>query len=396
MHRLWLAAVVAALPLQAQVATPDQPIIGPLPAAPPERFLPEPPGVSVEVFASGLEAIWGLQFAPDGRLFLTERPGRIRVVSADGRLDAQPWAVIDSVNARGEGGLLGLALHPDFASQPWVYVMYTARKGDVIVNRVSRFRDTNGRAADEEILLDDLAAATNHNGGRIRFGPDGMLYIAAGDAGQRNLAQDLNDPAGSILRITPEGQVPPDNPWTGNPIWAMGLRNPNGLAFRPADGTLFAADHGPTSEWRALQIRDHDEINVIRKGANYGWPRAVGAPGVEGLEDPLLAWVPSTAPGDLIFYDAALMPDFRGDLFFSTLRGESLIRMRFEDAANPNRVTAIERWFNTAVRGESVYGRLRGMTIGPDGALYVGTSNRDGRGQPRPGDDRVLRIRPAP
>lgn len=393
MRRSYLVAVLVTAPLHAQVAT-DRPTVGPLPPAPDERFIPEPPGVTVEIYASGLETVWGLQFAPDGRLFLTERPGRIRVVSRDGQLASEPWAVIDNVNASGEGGLLGLALHPDFANEPWVYVMYTARTNGGIVNRVSRFREENGTAGAEDIILDDLPAARNHNGGRIRFGPDGMLYVAAGDAGQRHRAQQLESPAGAILRLTPEGDVPADNPWPENPIWAMGLRNPNGLAFRPSDGALFAADHGPSGEWRDLEIRDHDEINLIRKGANYGWPRAVGAPRVEGLVDPLLAWVPSTAPGDLVFYDASLMPDYRGDLFFSTLRAEALIRLRFEDAANPNRVTSIERWFNTGVRGESVYGRLRGMTVGPDGALYVGTSNRDGRGDPRSGDDRVLRIVP--
>ncbi|HSA54985.1 MAG TPA: PQQ-dependent sugar dehydrogenase [Gemmatimonadaceae bacterium] len=386
------AMLLAGSPALAQTAQP--PRIGELPPAPAERYVPEPPGIAVTVFASGLEAIWSLQFAPDGRLFLTERPGRIRVVTRTGRLDETPWATVDAVNTRGEGGLLGLALHPRFAEEPWVYVMYTARKNGGIVNRVVRVREVDGRGANVEVVLDDLPAATNHNGGRLRFGPDGMLYVGAGDAYVPERAQDRSSPAGAILRLTPEGRVPDDNPWRGNPIWALGLRNPNALAFRPRDGVLFAGDHGPTSEWRNLGIRDRDELNIVRKGANYGWPVVVGAPALAGFVDPLLAWDPSAPPGDLVFYDAALLPALRGDLFLSTLRAEALIRIRFGDTSKPDRVTAIERWFNSAPRGMSVYGRLRGLTVGPDGALYVGTSNRDGRGQPRPGDDRVLRIGP--
>lgn len=277
--------------------------------------------------------------------------------------------------------------------------MYTVQKGDEVANRVSRFRKVGGRSAREEVLLDDLPADRNHNGGRIRFGPDGMLYIGAGDARERTRAQNLDIPAGAILRITPEGEVPPDNPWSGNPIWAYGLRNPHGLAFRPSDGALFVADHGPTGEWRDPRIGAYDEINIIRKGGNHGWPLVVGASGKPEFVDPLLAWIPSVPPGDLAFYDRDLMPELNGDLFFSTLMSEALIRIRFQDPADPDRVTAIERWFNTRIwrpggRGVTVYGRLRGMTVGPDGALYVGTSNRDGRREPLPGDDRVLRIVP--
>lgn len=395
LRRSIIATGLALASSYASAQATEPPTIGDLPPSPAETFAPHPPGIAVSVFVSGLEAVWSLQFAPDGRLFLTERPGRIRVVHRDGGLDEIPWARVESADTRGEGGLLGLALHPRFPEEPWVYVMYTARKGDGLVNRVARYREVEGRGTNPEIMIDDLPAATNHNGGRLRFGPDGMLYIGAGDAYVPELAQDRASPAGAILRVTPEGRVPHDNPWPGNPIWAMGLRNPNAMAFRPRDGVFFAGDHGPTSEWRNLGIRDRDEINIIRRGANYGWPVAVGAPALPGFVDPLLAFDPSAPPGDLVFYDAALLPDLRGDLFLSTLRAEALIRIRFQDPADPDRVTSIERWFNTAPRGHSVHGRLRSLTVGPDGALYVGTSNRDGRGAARPGDDRVLRIAPA-
>lgn len=372
------------------VPTPP-PIVGDLPQSPVERYLPSPAGIRVDTWLTGLGAVWSLAFAPDGRLFLTEKPGRVRVVTG-GQIDPRPWAIVNAVPPGGEGGLMGLALHPAFSREPWVYVMYTTSRDGRLINRVSRFRETAGRAGAETVVLDDLPAALNHNGGRILFGPDGMLYVSAGDAYHPMTAQNPASHSGAILRVTPEGKVPPDNPWPGQPAWAIGLRNPNGLAFRPSDSTLFAGDHGPTSEW--FNLRDRDELNVIRKGANYGWPIVVASGRQSGYIDPILSWIPSTPPGALLFYDADLFPALKSDLFYSSLAGQALLRIRFEDSSDRNRVTAIERWFNTGPRGESVYGRLRALAVGPDGAIYVGTSNTDGRGRPRVDDDRVLRLVP--
>ena len=323
-------------------------------------------------------------------LFLTEKAGRIRVIGPDGRLDPEPWVTVEDVTAEiRENGLNGLALHPQFPDEPWVYVMYTVeRGGDEVTNRVSRFREVDGRGADEDVILDDIPGATNHNGGRIKFGPDGMLYIGTGDARDRTRAQNLDNVGGSILRLTPDGGVPADNPWPGNPIWAYGFRNPLGIAFRQGDGQLFVADHGPTTEWEP-RIGAFDEINIVAKGANYGWPRVVGAPGVEGLVDPILSWIPSVPPGDMVFHD--------GHLYVTALWSEALVRVSFEDASDRNRVTRVERWFNSrvwrdGVMSESLYRRVRALAVGPDGALYMGTSNRDGRLEPEPYDDRVLRI----
>jgi len=373
-----------------QAAVDDRPILGNLPVFPLETYHLNPPGVTVETFLEGLDVVWSLEFARDGRLFLTEKAGRVRVVSPEGVLDPAPWVTVDRVTAEiRENGLNGMALHPDFPDQPWVYVMYTVEgDGEAVTNRVSRFREVNGRGADEQIILDDIPGATNHNGGRIKFGPDGMLYIGAGDARDRNRAQNLSNVGGSILRLTPEGDVPADNPWPGNPIWAYGFRNPLGIAFRPGDDALFVADHGPTTEWEP-RIGAFDEIDIVTKGANYGWPRVVGAPGVDGFIDPILSWIPSVPPGDMTFHN--------GDLYVSALWSEALVRIRFKDPANPNRVTAVDRWFNSrvwrdGVPSESLYRRLRALTVGPDGALYLGTSNRDGRLEPEPYDDRVLRI----
>jgi quinoprotein glucose dehydrogenase len=346
--------------------------------------------VTVDTVAQGLDVVWSLEFAADGRLFLTEKAGRVRIISPEGVLDPTPWLTVQNVAAEiRENGLNGLALHPRFPAEPWIYVMYTVDgAGDEVTNRVSRFREVNGRGAEEQILLDDIPGATTHNGGRLRFGPDGMLYIGTGDARVRGRAQDLNNVGGSLLRLTPEGEVPADNPWPGSPIWAYGFRNPLGIAFRPDDGTLFVADHGPTTEWEP-RIGAFDEINIIEKGQNYGWPRVVGAPGVDGYVDPILSWIPSVPPGDLIFHN--------GDLYLSALWSEALIRIRFQDPSDPNRVTAVERWFNERIwrdgePSESLYRRLRALAVGPDGALYLGTTNRDGRFEPEPFDDRVLRI----
>ncbi len=377
---------------------------------PPESFHPEPDGVEVTVVAEGLEVIWGMEFAPDGRLFLTERPGRVRVVDAEGRLHPEPWLHLPEVADEGEGGLMGLALHPEFPGEPWVYLMYTADTDEGRVNRISRVREVDGRGGEEEILLGDLPAGVNHNGGRLRFGPDGHLYAGLGELWDRDRAQDLADPAGSILRVDATGGIPPDNPWDGSPIWAYGLRNVQGITFHPETGALFAADHGPSGEWRVPLIRHRDEINIVRRGGNYGWPLAVGAPGEPSLEDPLLLFTPAAPPGDLLFYppggsarpegggdhgESPEMPsrfseEWAGDLFFSTLRSETLIRIRFQDPHGPSEV---QRWFVDET-GESVMGRLRALAVSPDGALYVGTSNRDGRGTVREGDDRVVRLVP--
>ena len=373
-----------------QNAAGDRPIMGNLPRAPLEVYHVEPPGVTVETLFTGLDVVWSIAFAPDGRMFLTEKAGRVRVASPEGNLDPVPWLTLTNVSAEvRENGLNGLALHPQFPEEPWVYVMYTVDKpGDEVANRVSRFREVDGRGVDEEVLLDDLPGATTHNGGRIRFGPDGMLYIGTGDARDRERAQRLDNLGGGILRITPDGAVPSDNPWPDNPIWAYGMRNPLGIAFRPTDGALFVADHGPTTEWEP-RIGAFDELNLVERGRNYGWPRVVGAPGLADYVDPILSWIPSVPPGDLIFHD--------GDLYLTALWSEALIRIRFEDARDPNRVTAVERWFNSRVWRDGVpavgtYRRVRALAVGPDGAIYMGTSNRDGRFEPGPDDDRVLRI----
>lgn len=380
----------------------DEIIRGEIPPMPEPTYHPEPAGITVETFADDLEVVWSIVFDPDGRAFITERPGRVRILSADGSRPADPWLdITDRAFFMGESGLTGLALHPDYPEQPWVYVMYTHETEDGPLNRISRFRDEGERAGEEDILLDGLPAQRrggSHSGGTLEFDPDGMLLAATGDAFERQRSDDLDDPAGAVLRLTPEGEVPADNPWPGNPIWAHGLRNVHGLTWQPGTGNLFAGDHGPTGEDRLF---GHDRILILEEGAHHGWPVMIGAAGMEGYVDPILTFNPSMPPGDLRFYTGDLLPDLRGDLFMSVLgftpeHRQLLQRFRFGDESDPTRVTAVERWFHDG-EGSSTYGRLRALAVGPDGALYVGTSNHDGRQateRHRERPDRILRITP--
>jgi glucose/arabinose dehydrogenase len=370
--------------------TPGEPIKGGAPRMPAQYRVTRPEEVRVETFISGLEVPWSLAFAPDGRLFISERPGRIRVVTA-GVLAGTPWMTLNVTTNTSEGGLMGLALDPNFANDPWVYVCYTFDDEGAPENRISRMRETGGHGGTEEILLDRFPGGPVHDGCRLKFGPDGKLYATTGDTFQRSLAQDLGSLAGKILRLNRDGSVPTDNPFGPSSfIYSYGHRNPQGLAFDPQSGRLFATEHGPSGE---VDFGNYDEVNIIVAGGNYGWPLVVGAPGLPQYHDPLLAF-PDVAvpPAGSTFYSAALIPQWTGNFFFTSLRGQHLQRVVLDSSRE--QVVAIERLFEESFYS-GVYGRLRDVIQGPDGALYVATSNRDGRGQPAPDDDRVLRIVPS-
>ncbi len=326
---------------------------------------PTPGAPRVEAVVAHLEVPWALAFAPDGRLFFTERPGRVRVVS-EGMLAPAPVARLP-VSAGGEGGLMGLALDPDFARTPHLYVCYTAAKRGGVVNRITRLTLREHRAEGERVLLDDMPAAAIHNGCRLKFGPDGKLYAAIGDAGQAERAQQRDALSGKILRIEADGSVPGDNPFPRAPVWSFGHRNVQGLAWDSA-GRLWASEHGSSA---------HDEINLIQPGRNYGWPDVRGRETREGLVAPVLesgdeTWAPS---GIAILRDTLYVAGLRGQRLLKTpLAGEKV-----------GTVTALL---------EREYGRLRDVVAGPDGALWVATSNRDGRGTPRADDDRILKVIP--
>ncbi len=365
--------------LFAAACAPGEPIVGGEPQDVTDVFVAEPAGVEVTSWVEGLEVPWSLVFAGNGRALVSERGGRIRLIM-DGSLHEEPYAEID-VAAVGEGGLMGLALHPEFPGEPYVYAMYTYREAGNLFNRVVRLTDKGESGEFDRVIIDDIPGGRVHDGGRIAFGPDGYLYVCTGEIWQPHLSQDLDSLAGKMLRLTADGEIPAGNPFEDSTVYSYGHRNPQGIAWHPETGELFSSEHGPSGELGGL--RGKDEINVIRKGANYGWPDVVGAPGVEGYVDPIIMWTTATPPGGIAFYD--------GDLFVATLRSEALIRITFGDNGEGHSIARIERWFaDGAASGR--YGRLRDVVVGPDGALYVLTSNRDGRGTPRDGDDRILRI----
>jgi glucose/arabinose dehydrogenase len=356
--------------------TAGSPVVGERPQGVEDEPLPGGDRVKVEVWAEGLEIPWSLVFLPDGRALVSERPGTIRLIR-DGKV--LTYAHIEAVHT-GEGGLMGLALHPEFPEKPYIYAMHTYSKDGALYNMVIRLKHAGDKGAFDRVILEGIPGGRFHDGGRIAFGPDGMLYITAGETFREDLAQDLKSLGGKILRVTPEGDIPPDNPVKGSPVYSYGHRNPQGLAW--LGGRLYSSEHGPSGEAGNF---GHDEINIIKKGGNYGWPEVIGAPGLKGYIDPIVVWKEATPPSGMTFYQGDLLEHLRGDLFVATLRSESLVRIRLDGQGN---VAAIERWFS------GKYGRLRDVVEGPEGALYFLTNNRDGRGVPRKGDDRIYRIVP--
>ncbi len=353
-------------------------IVGQKPQEVEDIYLPGGDNVLTSVWIDNLEIPWSLVFLPDGRALVSERPGRIRLIE-NGKLLSEPYMTID-VKHIGEGGLMGLAVHPDFPQKPYIYAMYTYESDGKIFNRVIRIKDTGKKGVFDKVIIDSILGARFHNGGRIKFGLDKMLYITTGEIFKGELAQDLNSLNGKILRLTPDGEIPNDNPFPNSPIYSYGHRNPQGIAWHPETGDMFESEHGPSGEYGRF---GHDEINVIIKGGNYGWPKVIGAPGEKGYIDPIVVWKGATPPAGITFY--------KGDLFVATLRSEALIRIKLQKSGNKYKAVRIERWFAFDNR-RGKFGRLRDVVVGPDGNLYILTSNRDGRGNPQPGDDKIYKI----
>lgn len=328
-----------------------------------------------EVVASRLVIPWALAFAPDGRLFFTERPGRVRILNVStGSIDTA--LTLDDVSTRGEAGLLGIAIDPDFAQNRRGYIYYTASvSGGGAVNRIVRCREVGGLLGERAVLLDNIPAASIHDGGRLRFGPDRLLYATAGDAANTGLPPELASYAGKILRIATDGSTPRDNPYS-SPIYSYGHRNPQGIDWHPVTGDLWASEHGNAG---------NDEINVIQSGGNYGWPRSEGGIVQGGTIGPVTHYVPAIAPSGASFYRGRVFPQFANDLFVGALRGTMLLRVRVDSS---RRIEFQERLL------EDRFGRIRDVITGPDGYLYFCTSNRDGRATPDTTDDRIVRLVP--
>ena len=347
------------------------------------------PVPGVDTVASGLDVPWAIAFAPDGRIFVSERAGRLRVIE-NGTLRADPWATLP-VAARGEAGLMGIALAPDFATSRALYAVATFERDDALVNRVLRLIDENDRAGSPTVVLDDIPAAVFHAGDAIAFGPDGMLYVATGDAREPGTAQDTTSLAGKVLRMRPDGTIPDDNPTPRSFLYARGVRNMQGLTWDARTGDAFGTDHGPSGFPNERFRQGRDELNAIPRGGNLGWPSAAGRSSDRRFTPPLVDWSdPGIAPAGLAAYTGPHAP-WTGSMFVAALKGEQLRRVTLERDS-----TAPPRWRAVADQPLFVkqFGRLRAVAMGPDGLVYFTTSNRDGRGSPRPGDDHLLRLRP--
>jgi glucose/arabinose dehydrogenase len=335
-----------------------------------DRRPPSPP--RVKTVASGLQIPWEIAFLPDGRALVTERPGRVRMLGRDGRLQRKPVGRV-AVSAQGEGGLLGLAVDPGFAANHFVYLYYTTAGG----MRLERWRFSNGRLRRERSLVDGIAAGRIHDSGRIAFGPDGRLYVATGDAGDGELAQRPDSLNGKFLALTPEQYRGAG----GRPaIVSSGHRNPQGFDWEPGTGRLIATEHGPTEGLDGPG--GFDEINDIAQGGNYGWPVKCGFDQT-GFNAPLRLYREPIAPSGATFVTRR-GSSWTGSFLFACLRGKELRRLAFRNGTIVADQALLRRRF----------GRLRTVVEGPRGDLYVLTSNRDGRGSPAPGDDRILRITP--
>jgi glucose/arabinose dehydrogenase len=337
--------------------------------------------IDTGIIVTGLDTPWAIDFASDGRIFITERSGRVRIVK-NGQLLDEPWTTID-VAPGGESGLLGLALDPDFQNNGLIYLSYTYVNQDgSSTNRLVRMWDdqSSGKGILDRTLVDEVQGASNHDGGRLRFGPDNKLYWTIGDAQDPDLAQDISSLNGKILRLNPDGTVPQDNPFPNSFVYSYGHRNPQGLAWQSGTGRLYSTEHGPSG----FQGSGQDEVNFIEAGKNYGWPIIYGDKTREDMVSPVIQSESSEtwAPAGATFVVGGL---WDGSLLFVGLRGQTLYRLTL-DNNDPLKVLSFER----LLVGE--YGRMRDVVQGPDNAIYILTSNRDGRGRPSEGDDKLLRL----
>ncbi len=334
----------------------------------------------VEVFCRDLEVPWSIVFTSQSRVLVNERPGRLRIIE-NGKLLKEPLKEFAEVSSGSEEGLMGLALDPEYPANKLIYLSYAYESRDDLRVKVVRFRDNGNSLSEEKVIFDNIPAARFHAGCRLRFGPDKKLYITTGDAGERKLAQDISNLYGKILRINPDGTIPSDNPFANSPVWSYGHRNPQGIDWYPGSDILWETEHGPSG---FDGPGGGDEVNVIVKGGNYGWPEVSHNDSKEGMISPLLVYTPAEAPASGVFCSSDNIPEYKNNFFFGCLRGNGIIRVVVDE----NDHSKVKSWEKIA----TTYGRIRDIAMGPDGYLYFSSSNQDGRGKPKEGDDKIYRI----
>ncbi len=336
-----------------------------------------------DVFVENLNVPWSMAFTSQDRLLVTERRGQIRVIEKGKLLDRSLFT-FGNIFSKEEAGLMGLAVDPDYQKNRFIYASYAYSQNGKPRIKVVRLIDNGSSAMVDKVLIDNILAAPFHDGSRLKFGPDGKLYVTTGEATQADLAQKLDSVNGKILRLNSDGSIPEDNPFPDSPIYSYGHRNPQGIAWSPISGMLWETEHGPSG---FDGPGGGDEINLIKAGGNYGWPKAHHEIELAGTEYPQLLFTPAIAPSGATFYSGKLLPGFRNNLFFTGLRGEGIWRVAFSET-EPDKIVSFEKLSSIKV------GRVRDIIEGPDGALYFSTSNRDGRGTPREGDDKIYKITP--
>lgn len=374
-----VAALAAVLILAGCTTATPAPSVRPTgpdtPAPSPTGTPPVSPTGETTVLATGLDAPWSILRLGDSTLLSYRDTGQIMELTPTGEL--REAAVVPGVDPGGEGGLLGLAARMQ-DEQHWIYAYFTSDTDNRVVRMPLGGSPGSLTLGAVEVVLEGLAKAGNHNGGRIAFGPDGMLYVTAGDAGNPDLAQDPASLNGKILRVTPTGDVPQDNPVEGSEVWSLGHRNPQGLAW-DADGRLWASEFGQNT-W--------DELNLIEPGRNYGWPAVEGQAGDPEFVDPAYQWSTDEAsPSGLTVVD--------NTLFMAALRGQRLWGI-LDGIHVPEGSHGLEGVVTASAYFDGEFGRIRDVAPGPDGTLWLITNNTDGRGSPRPDDDRLIEVVLAP
>lgn len=336
--------------------------------------------LQIDTLATNLRVPWQIAFLPDKSMLFTERPGRLRVYR-NGKLVDKPVFTVSDIKLQVKTGLLGLAIHPDFTFNHYIYLANNYSENDRMRLRVTRYEFQNDTLINPLVILKDIPANQNHTGCRLLFSPDKKLYITTGDADQPAYAQDLKAYNGKILRVNDDGSIPADNPFINNDtarkqIWTYGHRNTQGLSFQPGTGVLFNTEHGPTGG---------DEVNIIIKGSNYGWPVIHHQNTMEGMVSPLLEYTPSIGPSEAVFYNSKSFPELQGNLLVACLRGEEILRITLDK----------QKVISQEVLFKNQFGRIRSLVVGPDGYLYLSTSNYDPpEGKGMPPFDMILRLRP--